>query len=184
MTSMRVRLPFSHTDEETDIWAIRLGHANFTIEPEPYYPPQCTGQACQRLLEGWETARVEYMRVIARVSEHYGPSSPTYRLTEEKWAEIDKKWHTNFDRANAEAEANGETPVTQCLAETQPLSKMPSLKDPNQPTKFLDVDEANIVGPMVQYVKIQQPSPKRTGFFNLLKDPSSIISRSVFTSKR
>jgi hypothetical protein len=185
VTSIGMRPHQFQPDEEPDYWSRMLGHANFDIEPQPYYPTQCTYETCRQLLRDWEAARVEYMRVAARVNEHYGPSSPTYRLTEEKWAEIDREWHTNLDRANAEAEANGETPVSQCLAETQPLSKMPSLVDPNQPAKFLNIAEADIVGPMVQYVKIQQPpSPKRAGIFNILKNHSSFMANSVFGMKR
>ncbi|KAK5171280.1 uncharacterized protein LTR77_004424 [Saxophila tyrrhenica] len=183
-TSFNVPPASTYAAPEKDYWAIKLGHANFDIEPRPYMPQQFTRESCRRLLKDWEAARVEYMRVIARVSEHYGPSSPTYSLTEEKWAEIDKAWRSNLDKANAEAEANGEIGVHQSLAETQPLAKMPSLSDPNQPTKFLNVDEANIVGPMVQYTKMQQTSPKRPSFFGVLKDPSSILNRSLFGSKR
>ncbi|KAK3722682.1 hypothetical protein LTR37_002253 [Vermiconidia calcicola] len=171
--------------EEPDQWAIRLGHANFEIEPRPYLPQICNRESCNRLLQDWEAARVEYMRVAARVSEHYGPSSRTYKLTEEKWSEIDYLWRMNLRRANAEAEANGQTPTLQSLAETQPLAKIPSLVDPQQPEKFLKVAEADIVGPMVQYSKIQQPpSPKKTSFVKLFTDPSSLFGRSSPGARR
>lgn len=184
VTSFSVLPSSVYAGAEQDYWAIKLGHSNFDIDPKPYMPQHCNGESCIRLLEDWEAARIEYMRVVARVSEHYGPSSPTYKLTEAKWAEIDKEWRCNLDKANAEAEANGETPVSQCLAETQPLAKMPSLSDPNQPTKFPNVDEADIVGPMVQYVNIQQSAPKRTGFFGQLKGQTSMFSRSLFGARR
>lgn len=184
VTSFGVLPSSVYSGPEQDHWAIRLGHANFDIEPKPYMPQQCTRATCRRLLDDWSSARVEYMRIVARVSEHYGPSSPTYKMTEAKWAEIDKEWRCNLDKANSEAEAHGETPVSQCLAETQPLAKMPSLSDPNQPTKFLNVDEADIVGPMVKYVNIQQLPTKRAGLFGLLKDQSSVLGRTLFGSRR
>lgn len=123
------------------------------------------------------------MRIAARVNDAYGPSSPTYKLTEEKWAAIDKEWRSNLDKANAEAEANGEIPVSQCLAETQTQpAKTPALFDPQKPSKFLNVDDKDIVGPMVQYVKLNPaPAPRKSSFLNVLKDPASMFGgRSLF----
>lgn len=171
---------------EPDYWSVKLGHANFEIEPAPYLPTYCTRQSCQRLLEDWECARLAYMRIATRVNEHCGPSSPTYKLTEAKWAQIDDQWRANLAQANAEAQANGEEPVQQCLAETA-LSKIPSLTDPKQPAKFLNVAEDQIVGPMVQYVKpVQPPSPttRKSGFWSILRQPTSLFGRSVFGSRR
>ena len=171
--------------DEPDYWATKLGHANFHITPEPYLPEVCNLQACKRLLNDWEYARREYMRVAARVSEHYGPTSQTYKLTEQKWSEIDTLWRSNHESANAEAGANSETTLYQPLAETQPLSKMPSLNGPQQPDKFLAVTESDIVGPMVQYAKIQRRPSKRPAILKLFTDPSSLLGgRSAFGLRR
>lgn len=170
---------------EADYWAIKLGHANFHIKPEPYLPDVSNMQTCKRLLDDWESARVEYMRVTSRVSEHYGPTSQTYKLTEQKWAEIDDQWRSNLEQANAEAEANGEVTTFQTLAETQPLSKMPSLNDPQRPSKFPAVAEADIVGPMVQYAKVQRRPAKKPTLLKLFTDPSSLLGgRSAFSLRR
>lgn len=158
--------------EETDHWAIKLGHANFNIYPEPYLPEVCNAQQCRQLRDDWELARVEYMRQAARVSENYGVTSHIYKLTEQKWAEIDGIWRANHELAVAEAQASGEDTVFQPLAETKTLKKMPSLQDPKQPSKFPAIEEADIVGPMVQYAKIQhrrQPS-KKSSFLKIFTD--------------
>jgi hypothetical protein len=164
--------------EETDEWAIKLGHANFHITPEPYLPEVCDAQTCRQLRDDWEAARVEFMRQAARVSEHYGVTSRTYLLTEQKWAEIDAVWRRNLEMANAEARAYGEKSFVQPLAETQALQRMPSLRDPRQPSKFPAVEEADIVGPMVQYAKVQhrrQPTRKYSSFLKLFTSPASLL---------
>ena len=171
--------------EETDPWAIKLGHANFHILPQPYFPEICDQKSCNRLLEDWETARVEYMRQAAHVSEHYGPTSQTYKHTQQKWAEIDIRWRNNLEQANAMAQASGEEPTLQSLAETEPLSKLPSFNDPRQSAKFPTVEDAEIVGPMVRYAKIpQRPSSKKASFLKLFTDPASLLGgRSPFGTR-
>ncbi|KAF2210452.1 hypothetical protein CERZMDRAFT_45200 [Cercospora zeae-maydis SCOH1-5] len=171
---------------ETDRWAIKLGHANFHIYPEPYLPEVCDAQNCRQLRDDWEAARVEFMRQAARVSDNHGVTSHIYKFTEQKWAEIDAAWRANYDVANAQARASGEDPVVQPLAETQALQKMPSLQDPKQPSKFPVVEEADIVGPMVQYAKIQhrrQPS-KKSSFLKMFTDPASLLGKSAFGLQR
>ena len=83
-----------------DEWALRLGHANFTIHPEPYEAPeQPTVADVQRLRQDWETARRSYSRHLGRVAECYSTTSRTYALTEEKWATVDTAWRRAHDRA-------------------------------------------------------------------------------------
>lgn len=154
--------------EESDPWAIKLGHANFHIIPEPYLPDVCDSQSCSRLRDDWEAARVQYMRQAARTSEHYGPTSEIHKLTQQKWAEIDAEWRSNLEKASAEAQANGGGNMPfQPLAETQPISKLPSLQDPQRPSKFPAVSE--IVGPMVSYAKIEhdRPQSKKPSFLKI-----------------
>lgn len=183
--------PLTIAEEESDHWADKLGHANFHITPEPYIPDVCDAQTCKRLADDWEAARVEYMRLAARTSEHYGPTSQTYKLTQQKWGEIDDQWRANHEKANAEAQASGESPFFQPLAETeQIMAKMPSLNDPEQPSKFPEIDEKDIVGPMVRYAKIQQTQQerkqtKRPSFLKLFTDPASLLGgRSSLSIRR
>jgi hypothetical protein len=107
------------------------------------------------------------MRQAARTSEHYGATSDIYKFTEQKWAEIDAEWRANHERASAEAQANGGSLPFQPLAETQPIAKLPSLQDPQRPSKFPAVSE--IVGPMVSYAKInhERPRSKKPSFLKI-----------------
>lgn len=163
--------------EEIDPWAHKLGHANFHIEPQPYMPEISTLQTCNRLLDDWESARIEFMKQAARISEHYGPTSQTYKFTEQKWAQIDAQWRAYHKQANAEAEASGEATHFQTLAETQLVSRLPSLNDPQQPAKFPKIEDADIVGPMVQYAKIHRLPSKRQNFLRIFTDPTSLLGR-------
>lgn len=161
-------IPALAISEESDPWADLLGHANFHISPEPYFPEICDSQSCSRLRDDWETARVEYMRQAARTSEHHGVTSEIYKFTEQKWAEIDAEWRSNHQEACAAAQAKGDCLSFQPLAQTQVLSDLPSLQDPQRPSKFPAVSE--IVGPMVSYAKVTQERPpsKKPNFLRIL----------------
>lgn len=177
-----------HLHQETDPWALRLGHANYHIYPQPYFPAECTRDTCKRLLDDWETARMEYMRQAAHVSEEYGPTSHIFRLTEEKWSETDHLWRSNYELANAKAGASGENLVYQPLAETAPHQKMPCLatanNDPKLPAKFPVIDQRDMVGPMVQYTKINHTPTKKPGLLRIFTDPASILARTTFSFKK
>ncbi|KAK4610040.1 hypothetical protein CLAFUW4_13678 [Fulvia fulva] len=174
--------------ESADPWATKLGHANFEIEPVPYLPAVCDAQTCKQLTEDWECARKQYMQLAGRVRSDYGPTSQTFKLTEQKWAEIDATWRANHEMANAEAQATGDSPTFQPLAETMPIAKLPSLNDPQQPGKYPTVEEKDIVGPMVTYAKIQHdqlPARKTSTILKLFTDPGSLLGRrSNFSVRR
>ena len=187
--------PMTISEEGDDPWAHRLGHANFHVKPEPYLPDTCTLQTCQRLLDDWETARLDFMRQAAHIGEHYGPTSQTYKFTEQKWAQVDARWRACHERAIADAEASGAiTPFHQphTLAETHPMSRFPSLNDPEQPAKFPQIDQSDIVGPMVQYAKIQPrasraSSPnnnKSPNFLRIFTDAASLLGRRPTLGRR
>ena len=171
--------------EEPDYYSMKLGHANFHIFPEPYMPERCDRESCNRLLLDWEAARREYMKQAFLISENYGPTSQTYKLTSEKWAQIDSQWQTNLNQARAEAEALGETPHHKNLAQTVSVSHMPSLPfDPKNPEKFPAIEEGGIVGPMVQYTTIQRTPSKRKNFLKLLLEPAGLLgARSPFRTR-
>ena len=154
----------------SDEWAVKLGHANFTIYPEPYSPDACDLKSCQKLFADWETARRNYNIHQVRTGEHFGVTSKTYRLTEAKWAAVESQWKRKYDDALAEvAEVNNErtapTPV-----EPAPLVKMPSLHNPKGLEKFPELGDEDIVGPMVQ---LSKQAPRRTvkvaSYFKFLK---------------
>lgn len=183
--------------EESDPWALKLGHANFHISPEPYMPDVFDYRACNRLREDWQAARQEYMLQAARIGEHYGPTSHTYKLTEQKWTEIDGQWRAYHERVNAVArpgpddKAGEDRPEmhsrrVQPLAETTPLSKIPTLNDPQRSGKFPAIEDKDIVGPMVQYAKFgaQRRPSKKTTFLKLFTDPASLLGRGSFNARR
>jgi hypothetical protein len=177
-------IPQMSITDEYDPWAARLGHANFHITPEPYMPAICDLPSCKRLLDDWEVARREYMQQASRVSEHHGPTSQIYKFTEQKWAEIDNQWRACHEQASKDAGISAES--FQPLAETQPLSKPPSLTDPQTSNnKFHGIDEAHIVGPMVQYAKIQRRPSRKPTFLKLFTDPASLLGgRAPFGIRR
>lgn len=183
-TGLGADIPPMPLSDDNDPWAARLGHANFHVTPEPYFPDYCDASSCHRLLADWEAARMDYMRQAAPISEHYGPTSRTFKLAERKWAEIDATWRANHEIARAQAGGPEESPVYKPLAETAPLPKMPTLNDPEQPSKFPKIDEADIVGPMVQYARVQRQPTRRPSFLRLFTDPSSLLGRSAFSVRR
>lgn len=174
-------LPYECTDSgpgsemgELEYYDMKLGHANFHIRPEPYVPEMCDEESCDRLLADWDLARHEYMRQAYAISQNYGPTSNTYKLTSEKWALIDRQWQVNIERSRAHAEALGERPRQDVLPETASVAQIPSLPfDAEHPDKFPSLNEGGIVGPMVQYAKVQRTPSKKRNFLKLLLEPFS-----------
>ena len=78
--------------EKLDPWTIKLGHADFTINPEPYRPNIICLDTYKDFRKCWEDARKHYAQHFARTIEHYGETSKVFRLTEEKWSFIDSQW--------------------------------------------------------------------------------------------
>lgn len=75
----------------------------------------------------------------------------------------------------------------QPLAEHAPLAKLPSLNDPNNVGKFPKLDEADIVGPMVQYAQITTQASRRTAFlkfFRGLRSPANTLGSSISAYRR
>lgn len=160
-------------------WGGKLGHANFVVYPTPYMPEHCDSTSCKRLVEEWEEARKQFINHAARTSEHYGQTSHIYKLTEQKWAEIDALWRSNHESAVEQAKKaekpRGESPHEverdyQPLAEPMSLSKLPSLSDPENSGKFPKLEDGDIVGPMVQYAQINTQVSRRTAVLKFFKD--------------
>lgn len=118
--------------EEPDEWSAKLGHANYHISPEPYRPDGDKA-SCLQFSADWEAARKAYAEHADHISEHYGATSQTYKLTEQKWAAIDALWKDNY-----------------MTIKQHDLADVPMFED--HPT---------IVGPMVQYPAKTQPKASR-----------------------
>nr|XP_023907962.1 uncharacterized protein LOC112019679 [Quercus suber]POF16533.1 hypothetical protein CFP56_24051 [Quercus suber] len=166
--------PFVRPTGVHDPWGEQLGHANFHIYPEPRPIEGCDARGLNRLRDDWASARMEYMRIAQRVSEHYGPTSQTLKLTEAKWRDIDEKWKRYHEDAHSLVQANGGTALYQPLAETQRPSQMPEIHDSHQ--KFPLMEGSAIVGPMVTYAKIQRRPSRKAAFLKLFTDPASLIN--------
>ncbi|KAH8168369.1 only proline and serine are matching in the corresponding protein [Sarocladium implicatum] len=87
-------LPLPAMVQDHDEWSDRLGHANFTITPQPYEPEIIAPETLTRFREDWELAKVNYTKHLVRTGENYGQTSNIYALTEAKWAETEDRWRS------------------------------------------------------------------------------------------
>jgi hypothetical protein len=154
--------------DPNDVWANKLGHANFTIYPEPYVPESFDLEACRQLRTNWDLARCNYTRHLVRTGEHYGATSTTYKLTEEKWASIDAAWRNNNDLTIANTVENSSEAFATLKHTTlgdpgsnNIMTKIPSLNDPRSEGKFPQLGDEDIVGPMEQIAAQLQRSPSK-----------------------
>jgi hypothetical protein len=167
----------------SDKWATKLGHDNFTIDPEPYMPEMCDATTRDELFAAWQQARGNFTKHQVRIAEHYGPTSKIYLLCEQKWAEIDLEWKKNHDLAKFLVPAEPSEPSSPVDHAVQVSTIWPTLIDPNSEGKFPKLGDEDIVGPMVQAApKIMQPiTPRKRAFFKFLSDlkfPGSFLGRS------
>lgn len=178
--------------DPNDEWSNRLGHANFTIQPEPYLPDQFDLAACKRLRSDRDLARCNYTKHLMRTGEHYGATSKIYRLTEQKWAVIDALWKQNSELCISRTADNGfEAELSRSqgsIAEPTSLMNLPSLHGPRSEGKFPKLGDENIVGPMEQVAsQLQQRRPSRkAGFLKFLHSvlPSSASAFAKGTPSR
>lgn len=148
-------VPPLHIEGKTDEWSIKLGHANFFIDPAPYIPESCDAEACRLFAADWDAARQAYFKHRARIAEHYGAGSKTYKLTEEKWRNIDELWK------EYSAIASDQCGQGSIITYTEPalLSNMPTLSDPRCDGKFPNLGDQDIIGAMEVAPPLPQTSP-------------------------
>jgi hypothetical protein len=167
--------PISMTDPD-DEWARKLGHANFNIHPEPYLPEVADVESYKQYRANWDLARCNYTKHLVRTGEHYGATSKIYRLTEQKWAEVDACWkrHNEIIFSSLDETAEDVLELSQSSVAPAPPIKIPPMNDPQG--KFPDLGDEDIVGPMTIGPVIKIPSPgqarlsrKRT-FLKFLQD--------------
>ncbi|KAK7555755.1 hypothetical protein IWX49DRAFT_81938 [Phyllosticta citricarpa] len=177
-------MTISDDGDVEDEWSVVLGHANFSISPEPYMPDVCDAPALRELAANWERARCNYTKHQVRTGEHFGVTSKTYKLTEQKWAGIDRQWKRCYDRASDEAGL-----ADAAVSEPPPVMTLVSLEDPKKPGQFPQLGDEDIVGPMVQIAaRNMQQSPKKKAalvkFFNDIKFPGAFLGRSPAVSTK
>ena len=180
-------IPSMLSNDLCDEWSNRLGHANFTIHPEPYLPESFDVTACKRLRSDWDLARCNYLKHLARIGEHYGATSKIFRLTEEKWAGIDTLWRRNTEISILRTVENGyEVELSRSqssIAEPTPTMKLPALNGPRSEGKFPELGDEAIVGPMEQVASQLQRRPSRKvvffKFFQGVMPSTGSFARSV-----
>lgn len=161
-------MPLLLIADPNDEWSLKLGHANFTISPEPYLPEISNTQTCRELFSDWETARANYFRHKHRVVEHYGGNSKTFKLTEQKWAAIDAEWRKNHDLSSLLAGYRSTDALPIMPAEPTMLTMIPTLNDPRSAGKFPKLGDQDIVGQMVQIAPQPQVSRKFSSFIKTM----------------
>lgn len=151
-----------------DEWSYKLGHANFTIHPEPYSPDVFDIEACRQMRANWDLARCNYTKHLVRTGEHYGVTSKTYKMTEEKWSQIDAIWKKNNDLTIQNTVENDGDAFSRLKhnpfgepSSSIIMTKIPSLNDPTSGGKFPQLGDEDIVGPMVQATAQLQRSPSK-----------------------
>jgi hypothetical protein len=159
-----------------DKWSNLLGHANFTIQPEPYLPETFDRTSCLKLAADWEVARAEWFLHQARTLEHYGPNSQTYKLTDEKWAEIEAEWAQCIEQTTAKAVAQGES--LDKLGSDLP-KRIPKY-NPYGDGKFPGLGDQTIVGVMET---AKPSSPTRNNSASKLFKLGNIFIRSLSDEK-
>ncbi|KAI6382245.1 hypothetical protein MCOR25_000833 [Pyricularia grisea] len=158
--------------QQPDSWSDRLGHANFTILPKPYVPQEVSDLAVLEALRAdWNQARINFTKHLVRTGEHYGATSKTYQLTEEKWAEIELEWRLAHDtvvaRFSAMCNGNGDTSEALRWRHQQEDVTLPSTVPvmlDGEGGKFPAMGDEDIVGPMIRDAAMSRElSPSRQG---------------------
>ncbi|MCJ1289867.1 hypothetical protein MMC34_001400 [Xylographa carneopallida] len=153
-----------------DEWSNKLGHANFTIYPEPYVPEDFALSTCRQFRADWDAARCNYVKHLARTGEHYSITSKIHQLTEEKWSQINAIWKRNNEIVLSHTTISGDdgahlSKQSSAQQETASAMKIPPTNGPRSEGKFPKVGDEGIVGPMVQEKPLLQPRPSRKRAF-------------------
>lgn len=140
--------------EKLDPWVMKLGHADFTIYPEPYQPNIMDLDHYKEFREDWNVARTRYAQHLARVIEHHGETSKIYKLTEEKWTLIDQQWKKSYKYLSsvlapqlARLSDGIATPDSPVSLLDKPVSRV-AVPMMDKSGKFPELGDANIVGPL------------------------------------
>ena len=170
--------PFMLSDP-SDEWANKLGHANFTIQPEPYEPAVRDMGSFRQLRADWDLARCNFAKHLVRTGEHYGVTSSIYKLTGEKWESINQKWRSHHEALLNQLGAVDGVALTLTHSNLNPCEqvRIPRLHDN---AKFPEMGDEDIVGPMTVAPATVIPAPcrsksvKKRNFFRFFQD---LVSR-------
>lgn len=163
--------------DPNDEWANKLGHANFTIAPEPYDPVICDLGNFQQMRADWDIARCNFAKHLVRTGEHYGVTSNIYKLTIEKWELINREWATQHEAMLDQLSAIDGVALTLTQSNIHPCQqvRIPRLHDND---KFPEMGDEDIVGPMTVAPAMEIAGPcrseKKRNFFRFFQD---LVSR-------
>ncbi|OQE82077.1 hypothetical protein PENNAL_c0038G08041 [Penicillium nalgiovense] len=163
--------------DPNDEWANKLGHANFTITPEPYDPAVCDLGNFRQMRADWDIARCNFAKHLVRTGEHYGVTSNIYKLTIEKWESINREWASQHEAMRDQLSAVDGVALTLTQSNMHPCQqvRIPPLHDND---KFPDMGDEDIVGPMTvaPATEIAGPcrSEKKRNLFRFFQD---LVSR-------
>ncbi|KAE8144905.1 hypothetical protein BDV25DRAFT_134264 [Aspergillus avenaceus] len=132
--------------DPNDEWAKRLGHANFTIQPEPYVPEVYDLESFRELRAQWDLAQCNFAKHLVRTGEHYGVTSNIFKMTEEKWDAVNNEWkhHHEMMLSQLESMDGCRLQLDESYCDPCEQVKIPPLHD----EKFPDLGDGEIVGPM------------------------------------
>ena len=139
--------PFMLSDPN-DEWANKLGHANFTIQPEPYEPATCDIDSFNQLRADWDIARCNFAKHLVRTGEHYGATSNIYKLTGEKWEFINRQWRIQQDALMNQLGAMDGVALTLTQSNLQRCEQEVRIPRLHDNAKFPEMGDEDIVGPM------------------------------------
>lgn len=162
-----------------DEWANKLGHANFTIQPEPYVPATCDIDSFYQLRADWDIARCNFAKHLVRTGEHYGVTSSIYKLTGEKWESINREWRIQHETILSQLGSVDGVALTLTQSHLHPCEqvRIPRLHDND---KFPEMGDEDIVGPMTVAPAThitglcRSKSLKKRNFFKFFQD---LVSR-------
>lgn len=140
--------------DQIDPWSQKLGHADFSIYPEPYYPLIQDLSNYEQFRANWSQARKQYAQHLARTDENYGTTSKVYKLTEEKWESIDMMWKNNDARLQrvlgpqlARLSDQPTSPGSPISLLERPVTRI-EIPELDKSGKFPELGDADIVGPL------------------------------------
>jgi hypothetical protein len=162
-------------DAPTDEWSHKLGHANFTIVPEPYIPAICNGETLKEHRASWETARCNLAKHLVRTGEHYGVTSNIYKVTEEKCEAINNQWRKTHNHVASNLADRHRHDNTSILSGPLHLRDVQTIKIPrlHDKEKFPDLGDEDIVGPMSvdpHPTPLGQDKPRKRPFLKFFHD--------------
>lgn len=170
--------PFVLSDPN-DEWANKLGHANYSIQPEPYQPVVCDIDHFHQLRADWDIARCNFAKHLVRTGEHYGVTSNIYKLTGEKWECINNQWRKEHESMLSQLGSVDGVALTLTQSNLLPREQVciPGLHDN---AKFPEMGDEDIVGPMsvapaTDMAGMCRSNPmKKRNFFRFFQD---LVSR-------